>query len=71
MIMTMVNHPEVQRRAQAELDEVVGRQRLPDFNDRPKLPFIQAIILESFRWRPVTPLGTCSSMVDGCDVRNK
>ncbi|KAF9022867.1 cytochrome P450 [Hymenopellis radicata] len=56
MIMAIVNHPEVQRRAQAELDEVVGRQRLPTFADRPKLPFIQAIILESFRWRPVTPL---------------
>ncbi|KAF8917170.1 putative CyP450 monooxygenase [Mucidula mucida] len=56
MIMAMVNHPEVQRRALAELDEVVGRQRLPIFDDRPKLPYIQAILLESFRWRPVTPL---------------
>ncbi len=56
--MAMVNHPEVQQRAQAELDTIVGRQRLPNFDDRPQLPFIQALILESFRWRPVTPLGT-------------
>ncbi|KAF9022878.1 cytochrome P450 [Hymenopellis radicata] len=69
IIMAMVNHPEVQQRAQAELDTVVGRQRLPDFNDRPQLPFLQALILESFRWRPVTPLSIAHAS-KGDDVYN-
>ncbi len=53
----MVAFPEAQRRAQAELDAVVGRDRLPTFSDAPHLPYIHAIVKETLRWRPVTPLG--------------
>lgn len=53
----MVTFPEAQRRAQAELDAVVGRDRLPTFSDAPHLPYIHAIVKETIRWRPVTPLG--------------
>ncbi len=50
-------HPEVQIRAQKELDAVVGTDRLPGFEDRPHLPFIEAIYREVLRWRPPTMLG--------------
>ena len=50
--------PQVQRRAQAELDVVVGRDRLPTFNDRPRLPYIEALCKELLRWQMVTPIGT-------------
>ncbi|KAJ3540640.1 hypothetical protein NM208_g4966 [Fusarium decemcellulare] len=40
-------------KAQALLDEVVGRDRLPTFEDRPKLAYIDAIANETLRWRPV------------------
>jgi cytochrome P450 len=50
-------HPEIQIRAQEEIDAVTGRVRLPTFDDRPRLPFIDAICKEVQRWRPVTPLG--------------
>src|SRR5579863_6175656 len=53
----MIAFPEVQRRAQAELDAVVGRDRLPTFDDAPRLPFVRAIIEEVLRWRPSLPLG--------------
>lgn len=53
----MVAFPRVQRRAQAELDAVVGRTRLPTFADAPHLPYVRAIIKEVLRWRPPTPLG--------------
>ena len=53
----MVAFPEVQRRAQAELDTVVGRDRLPTFADAPHLPYISAVIKEVLRWRPAVPLG--------------
>ena len=53
----MALYPEVQRKAQAEIDAVVGPDRLPDFHDRPSLPYINAVIKESSRWNLVAPLG--------------
>jgi cytochrome P450 len=43
--------------AQRELDAVVGSLRLPDFDDLKKLPYIQAVIEETSRWRHITPMG--------------
>ena len=53
----MIAFPEVQRRAQAEIDSVVGRDRLPTFADAPRLPYVRAIIKEILRWRPTVPFG--------------
>ena len=53
----MVAYPEVQYRAQAELDAVVGRARLPSFADAPRLPYVQAVVREVLRWRPAVRLG--------------
>jgi len=55
-ILAMLLHPDVQEKAQGELDLVIGRERLPTFEDRPNLPFIDAVCKEVLRWRPVTPL---------------
>jgi cytochrome P450 len=52
----MIAFPEVQRRAQAELDAVIGRDRLPTFSDAPRLPYLSAVIREVLRWRPSLPL---------------
>jgi len=54
-ILAMTLHPEVQKRAQAELDAVLG-DRLPTFADKDGLPFITAIMKEVLRWIPVLPL---------------
>jgi cytochrome P450 len=48
--------PERQKKAQAELD-VVCQGRLPEFSDRPFLPHVNAIVKETMRWQPVTPMG--------------
>ena len=53
----MIAHPEIQKRAHDELDAVVGRTRTPTFSDAPDLPYVQALVKESLRWRPVLPLG--------------
>ena len=53
----MVLYPEVQKKAQEELDRVVGTDRLPTFADRRNLPYINAILKEALRWHPVVPLG--------------
>jgi cytochrome P450 len=55
--LAMVVYPEVQHRAQAELDAVVGRDRLPAFSDREHLPYVKAVMSECLRWLPVLPLG--------------
>ncbi|PFH49130.1 hypothetical protein AMATHDRAFT_148375 [Amanita thiersii Skay4041] len=53
----MSKHPEVQKKAHAELEAVVGPDRLPTFEDRESLHYINAIIRELLRWMPVAPLG--------------
>ncbi|KAF5374224.1 hypothetical protein D9758_004661 [Tetrapyrgos nigripes] len=56
-MLAMRLYPSVMKKAQAEIDAVVGRDRLPTFEDRDHLPYIQAIVKEVLRWRPVAPLG--------------
>ncbi|KAG8213046.1 cytochrome P450 [Butyriboletus roseoflavus] len=55
-MFAMLQHPEVQERAQAEIDMVVGTNRLPNFDDRPNLPYIEATFMETLRMYPVVPL---------------
>ncbi|KZT29047.1 cytochrome P450 [Neolentinus lepideus HHB14362 ss-1] len=57
LMLAMLIYPETQRRAQAELDAVVGRDRLPSFTDYEKLPYVRAMVKEALRWRPVAPVG--------------
>ncbi|KAH9179333.1 cytochrome P450 [Lactarius sanguifluus] len=56
-MLAMLAYPETQARAQAELDAVVGRERLPTFADYPHLPYIRAMVKEALRWRAVDPVG--------------
>lgn len=48
-ILAMLTHPEVQRKAQREIDSVVGSDRLPDYSDQPHLPYLSAILKEVLR----------------------
>ena len=57
LFLAMALYPEVQKKAQAEIDAVVGPNRLPDFEDRPFLPYINAVVKESMRWHLVVPTG--------------
>ena len=60
-ILAMTMYPEVQRKAQAEIDHVIGKTRLPVHSDEPSLPYLQAVLKEVLRWHPVAPLGVSSS----------
>ncbi|KAH9952456.1 cytochrome P450 [Russula dissimulans] len=57
LFLAFILFPQVQRRAQQELDAVIGRDRLPTFDDRPRLPYLEAICKELMRWQVVAPLG--------------
>ncbi|KAJ7336937.1 cytochrome P450 [Mycena albidolilacea] len=52
----MLINPEAQKKAQAEMDSVVGAGHLPDFADRAALPYVSAIVKEVHQWRTVAPL---------------
>ncbi|KAF8885930.1 cytochrome P450 [Mucidula mucida] len=56
-LMAMLLYPEVMKKAQAEIDFVVGRERMPGFQDQDKLPYIQALVKETTRWRCLAPTG--------------
>ncbi|KIJ64882.1 hypothetical protein HYDPIDRAFT_89513 [Hydnomerulius pinastri MD-312] len=55
-MLAMVLNPRVQERAQKEIDAMIGTTRLPNFNDRPSLPYVEAVLRETLRWHPVAPL---------------
>ena len=57
LFLALFLFPRVQSRAQAELDAVVGRDRLPTFDDKPRLPYIEALCKELMRWNMSTPIG--------------
>jgi len=54
--LAMVCYPNVQKKAQAELDKVVNG-RLPEHSDITSLPYLSAVVKEVYRWQPLGPLG--------------
>ncbi|RMZ82568.1 hypothetical protein DV738_g1475, partial [Chaetothyriales sp. CBS 135597] len=58
LILALTLFPEVQKKAQEEIDAVVGTDRLPGFADRENLPYVNAMVKEALRWFPITPLIT-------------
>ena len=55
--LVMALHPHVVRKAQEELDRVVGNERLPELSDWESLPYISALMKELLRWTCPVPLG--------------
>ncbi|KAI0796820.1 cytochrome P450 [Abortiporus biennis] len=55
--IALAHRPDIQRKAQAELDAHLGLSRLIDDSDYNALPYIRAIALEVMRFRPAAPLG--------------
>jgi len=60
----MACFPEVQTRMREEIHRVIGTDRLPSFDDRGRLPYINAAIKEVYRWKPNSPLGAPRKLQD-------
>ncbi|KAF8132785.1 cytochrome P450 [Boletus edulis] len=56
LYLAMTLYPDVMKKAQQELDSVVGTSRLPTFADRPSLPYVEALFTELLRWHTPGPL---------------
>ncbi|KZT28753.1 cytochrome P450 [Neolentinus lepideus HHB14362 ss-1] len=54
--LSMMVYPDVQKKAQAEIDAIIGNGRLPCLTDMERLPYVEALVKEVFRWHPVIPL---------------
>ncbi|KAJ5375711.1 hypothetical protein N7517_007717 [Penicillium concentricum] len=67
--LAMALFPEAQRKAQEEIDTVLGGNRLPQFQDRDDLPYINALVKEVLRWHPVVPMSVAhtSTQDDTCE----
>jgi cytochrome P450 len=63
-MLAMTLYPEEMKKAQEEVDRVVGADRLPDWDDEKDLPFIRAMIKETLRWRPVNKYGMYHSSTE-------
>ncbi|TCD68446.1 hypothetical protein EIP91_010732 [Steccherinum ochraceum] len=62
-LVAMAMFPGVQKKAQDELDRVVGPGRLPEYEDLTNLPYLSAVTLEVMRWIPVTPIGVPHAVI--------
>lgn len=74
LILQLVLHPEIQERAHADLDSVIGLPsspsfRLPTFDDRPSLPYIDALLTEVLRWMPAAPTGVPHATLEEDEYR--
>ena len=67
--MAMALHPEIQERAQSQIDAVIGPDRLPGFKDRTSLPYIDAIVKEILRWEPVAPMAIARRLTEDDEYR--
>ncbi|KAF7322626.1 Cytochrome p450 [Mycena chlorophos] len=67
--LQMALNPEIQARAQKEIDGVTGGHRLPTYGDREDLPYLNALCKELFRFHPVGPMGLPHRAMED-DVQN-
>jgi len=67
--LAMMLSPNVQSKAQEELDRVIGRNRLPSSADEEELPYIKAVYKETLRWYPSVPLGVAHQTVSDDEYR--
>ncbi|KAJ4465516.1 cytochrome P450 2 Le.CYP2 [Lentinula edodes] len=63
-ILAMTLHPEIQRKGQEEIDVVIGKDRLPTFEDRLSLPYVEAIYREVMRLHPPIPSGVIHTSIE-------
>ena len=52
-IKAMVVYPEVQNKAQGEIDSIIGEERTPNWDDYDNLPYVISVVKETMRWRPI------------------
>ncbi|KAH6775153.1 hypothetical protein C2S52_012714 [Perilla frutescens var. hirtella] len=68
IIHEVVRHPHIIKKAKEELDRVIGRKRWVEENDLPHLPYMDAVVMETFRLHPLCTLLTPHCAMEDCNV---
>ena len=68
-ILAMLRHPEVLQKAREEVDRVVDSSRLPTFEDRQSMPYLECVMSEVLRWGVPVPMGLPHRLMED-DVYN-
>ncbi len=68
LLLILANRPEIQSKVHEELDRVIGLDSTPTLEDRERLPYLNAVLLEDMRYRTVGPLGVPHRATTSCDV---
>jgi cytochrome P450 family 619 len=68
-VQAMTKFPEILKKAQKEMDSVVGEDRSPVWSDYEKLPYIATCVKEAQRWRPVVPTAFPHTLTEGTVLR--
>ncbi|EME50310.1 hypothetical protein DOTSEDRAFT_59413 [Dothistroma septosporum NZE10] len=66
--LVMLHQPEIQQKAQDEIDQIVGKERLPALQDRGDLPYTEAVITEVLRFHTVVPEGLPHATTEDCEL---
>nr|XP_007138248.1 hypothetical protein PHAVU_009G192400g [Phaseolus vulgaris]ESW10242.1 hypothetical protein PHAVU_009G192400g [Phaseolus vulgaris] len=67
-IAELIRNPRILAQVQQELDTVVGRERSVKEEDLAHLPYLQAVIKETFRLHPSTPLSLPRVAAESCEI---
>lgn len=68
LLLILANRPHIQDRVYAELARAIPADRPPGVDDKPNLPYLYAVILESMRYRTVAPFGLPHKASAACEV---
>lgn len=71
IVQALIENPEVQRKAHEEIDKIVGHERSPVWDDLKHLPYINMIVKEGHRWRPILPLCFPHAVGEGMECINR
>jgi flavonoid 3'-monooxygenase len=69
-IAELIKHPKILAKVQSELDTIIGRDRLVTELDLPRLTYFQAVIKETFRLHPSTPLSLPRVAAESCEIND-
>lgn len=59
-------HPEILEKAQGEIDLVIGDSRLPEFDDRPLLPYLECVVREAYRYVVCSMISCLQRLITIC-----
>ncbi|CAK9213393.1 unnamed protein product [Sphagnum troendelagicum] len=68
VLAELLKHPKFMKKAQDELDDVIGQDRVVDESDIPQLKYLQAIVKETFRLHPPAPLMVPHQNMEACEI---